>query len=201
MFFAVGFNLIVLTTQLILDDYAAQFAGFMVATMTALVVGKAVLVAKLLPIMRRFDNAPLIQPIVFQSVVYWAVVFVAQFLETLVEYLVHGGRFGGVPDYVTTHFSWHRFAAVQIWILVLFLIFTTVAELNRLFGDGELFEIFFTRRSSQLKLTRRQRVRKLVEIDRLTQAHGAAQLSDPSTAAHAELVELIEALAEQRRRL
>jgi hypothetical protein len=166
VFFAVGFNLIVLTTQLILDDYAAQIAGFMVATMTALVVGKAVLVAKLLPFMRRFDDAPLIQPIVFQSVVYLVVVFVARFLETLIEYLVHGGRIGAIPDYVTTHFTWHRFAAVQIWIFVLFLVFTTVAELNRLFGDGELFEIFLTRRSSQLKLTRRQRVRKLVPTHR-----------------------------------
>ena len=42
VFFAVGFNLVVLTTQLILDDYAAQFAGFMVATTAALLVGKAV---------------------------------------------------------------------------------------------------------------------------------------------------------------
>ena len=40
VFFAIGFNLIVLTTQLILDDYGAQFAGFMVATATALVIRK-----------------------------------------------------------------------------------------------------------------------------------------------------------------
>ena len=124
VFFAVGFNLIVLTTQLILDDYGAQLAGFMVATMTALVVGKAVLVAKLLPIIRRFDDAPLIQPILFQSIVYWVVVFIARFLEKLIEYFLDGGRVGDVPDYVTAHFSWHRFAAVQIWIFVLFLIFT-----------------------------------------------------------------------------
>lgn len=121
--------------------------------------------------------------------------FIARFLEKLIEYFFHGGRVGDVPDYVTAHFSWHRFAAVQIWIFALFLVFTTAAELNRLFGEGELFEIFFTRRSSQLKLTRRQRVRKLVEIDRLTQAHGVAQISDPNSAAHAEMVGLIKALA------
>ena len=92
VFFAVGFNLIVLTTQLILDDYGARLAGFMVATMTALVVGKAVLLAKLLPFFGRFDNAPLIQPIMFKTVLYWAVVFVARFLEKLVEYLLHGGN-------------------------------------------------------------------------------------------------------------
>src|SRR5208282_6631710 len=69
VFFAAGFNLVVLTTQLILDDYGAQLAGFMVATAAALLVGKAVLVANALPFFRRFDNAPLIQPIVFQAVV------------------------------------------------------------------------------------------------------------------------------------
>ena len=38
IFFLIGFNLIVLTTNLILADYAAQFASFMVATVSALVV-------------------------------------------------------------------------------------------------------------------------------------------------------------------
>src|SRR5271166_462688 len=116
VFFAIGFNLIVLTTQLILDDYGAQFAGFMVATATALVVGKAVLLAKLLPFFGRFDNAPLVRPILFKTVLYWAVVFVARFLEKLVEYLFSGGRIAGIADYVTEHFTWHRFGAIHIWI-------------------------------------------------------------------------------------
>ena len=194
LFFAVGFNLVVLTTQLILDDYAAQFAGFMVATMAALLVGKAVLVARVLPFFRRFDNAPLVQPILFKTVVYWAVVFVARFLEKLIEYLLDGERISGIPEYVATHFTWHRFAAVQIWIFVLFLIFVVADELNTLFGQGELYKIFFTWRSSQLKLTRRQRIRKLVELDRLTAAHGVAQVSDPNSAGHAEMIGLIKAL-------
>lgn len=37
--------------------------------------GKAVLVAEKMPFMRRFDGAPLIQPILFKTVVYWAFVF------------------------------------------------------------------------------------------------------------------------------
>jgi hypothetical protein len=60
LFFVVGFNLVEFTTQLVLDDYLARFANYLVATMTALVVGKAVLLANLLPFLRRFDAAPLI---------------------------------------------------------------------------------------------------------------------------------------------
>jgi hypothetical protein len=52
LFFALGFNLIVLTINLILADYLAGFANFMVATMCALVVGKAVLVANAMPLLR-----------------------------------------------------------------------------------------------------------------------------------------------------
>jgi hypothetical protein len=71
----------VLTTNLILADYLAAFGNFMLATAAALVVGKAVLVTNALPFLRRYDRAPLIQPILFKTVVYWAVVFIARLLE------------------------------------------------------------------------------------------------------------------------
>jgi len=85
LFFAVSFNIIVLTTQLILDDYMIRLASFLVATTAALVVGKAVLIANALPLLRRFDKGPLIQPIVFKTVVYFAVVFVVRFLEKIIR--------------------------------------------------------------------------------------------------------------------
>jgi hypothetical protein len=39
------------------------------------------------------------------------------------------------------------------WIFVLFLIYTSVEELNARLGDGELMKIFFTRRSPVMKPT------------------------------------------------
>jgi hypothetical protein len=153
VFFAVSFNLIVLTTDLILADYGASLGNFMVATMAALVVGKAVLVANAVPFFRRFDLAPMIRPVLFKTIVYWAVVFLVQFLEKLVEYLFAGGRLSQIPEYLATHFSWHRFAATQIWIFVLFLIYTSVTELNARLSGGELRKIFFTRRSPEMKPT------------------------------------------------
>lgn len=191
LFFAVSFNIIVLTTQLILDDYLIRLGSFLVATTAALVVGKAVLIANALPLLRRFDKGPLIQPIMFKTVVYFAVVFVVRFLEKIIEYGFSGGTLAGLPQYVTEHFTWHRFAAIQIWIFVLFLIYVTATELNTLFGDGELVKIFFTRRSSDLKLTRRQRIRSLIKLGHLADAHTLDELQDRNTTAHQELVRLI----------
>jgi hypothetical protein len=145
VFFAVSFNLIVLTTQLILADYLIHFFSFLVVTTCALVAGKSVLLADALPFFRRFDTAPMIQSVLFKTIVYWSVVFVVRFLEKFVEYWFGGGTVSGIPDYIANHFTWHRFAAIQIWIFVLFLIYTSVADLNARLGKGELVKILFSR--------------------------------------------------------
>jgi len=166
IFFLIGFNLILFTKRLILQDYLIQFTGFTIATVGALIVGKAVLVADKMPFLRRFDNAPLAQPILFKTVVYSFFVLIARLIEAFIHYVVAGGVVcsGGFIDEQLGNFSWHRFIATQIWIFVLFLIYVTASELNQLFGDGELFKIFLNRRSSELESTRRARIRLLVQL-------------------------------------
>src|ERR1700740_2410679 len=106
-----------------------------------------------------------------------------------------GGTLNGIPEYVARHFSWNRFVAIQIWIFVLFLIYTIGAERNSLFGNGELIKILFTRRSSELKLSRRQRIRTLVRLSRLTETHTLDELRDREPAAHMQMMCLISGLA------
>jgi hypothetical protein len=72
-----------------------------------------------------------------------------RFLEKLVEYLFAGGTLNAIPEYVATHFTWHRLAAIQIWIFVLFLIYTSFEELNARLGDGELMKIPDTEKKAQ----------------------------------------------------
>lgn len=158
LFFLVTFNLIELTTQLILHVYVTRTVNFMLATTAALLAGKAVLVANALPFLRRFDTAPAIRPILFKTTVYWVIAFVARFLEQVIEDLTGGGSLRGLPMYLAEHFSWHRFAAIQIWIFVLFFVYATIVEVNARLGDGELFNILFTRPAPGLG-SAQQRVR------------------------------------------
>jgi hypothetical protein len=151
VFFTIGFNLIELTTHLVLDVYHVQFANYVVATLGALLVGKAVLLANALPFFRRLDTAPLIQPILFKTVIYWMVVALLRLLERVIEYGKGGGGLSGIPEYLELHFNWHQFFAVQIWIFTPFLVYTTAAELNALIGNGEIKRILYTCGSSQMK--------------------------------------------------
>ncbi|MFO1158213.1 MAG: hypothetical protein U1E60_05205 [Reyranellaceae bacterium] len=195
IFFFVGFNLIVLTTNLLVAQYLVAVSNFMLATLAALVVGKAVLVANKIPFLRHYDRAPLIQPILFKTAFYWVIVFFARLLERLAHFLLEGNSPADFIPYLVTTFSWHRFLAISLWILVLFLIYVTASEFGRLFGFGEIRRLLFTSRPSELRLNRKQRARELLRLSDLADAHSSDEFRDPTSAAHQELVGILGRLA------
>ena len=118
IFFFIGFNLILWTKSLILAEHGVEFSGFFTATLAALLVGKAVLVTDNLPFMHRFDGAPMIQPILFKSAIYWLCVLTVRLAEGLVHFLSSGGLIADFPAHLVEHFSWSRFVSIQIWLMV-----------------------------------------------------------------------------------
>ena len=196
MFFFVGFNFIVLTTNLLVADYAVAVSSFMLATVAALVVGKAVITANAMPFLKLFDRAPLIQPILFKTAVYWVAVFFARLAERFVHFSVVDGHLPvEFATYLISSFSWHRFIAISLWIFVLFLIYVTASEFSQLFGPAEMRRLLFAYRPSELQLTRRQRARELMRLNRLADEHDVLAFHDPESAAHNQLVEIVERLA------
>src|SRR6188472_3217751 len=195
VFFFVGFNLILWTKRLILQEHGIEFSGFFTALVAALLIGKAVLVTDNLPFMRRFDGAPLIQPILFKSAIYWLCVLIVRLAEEFVHFVVAGGAIAAFGNHFADEFPLARFLSIQIWLMVLFLVYVTIHELNELFGDGELYRLFFRWRSSEAKLTRRQRIRLLTRLNRLTEANPIETFSDQTSPVHKELVDILRELA------
>ncbi|PSO16790.1 hypothetical protein, partial [Bradyrhizobium sp. MOS002] len=91
IFFFVGFNLILYTKRLILQEHGIEFSGFFTSLVAALLVGKAVLVTDNMRFMRRFDGAPMLQPILFKSAIYWLCVLIVRLAEELVHFVAAGG--------------------------------------------------------------------------------------------------------------
>jgi len=71
----------------------------------------------------------------------------------------------------------------------------TAHELNMLFGDGELPRLFLRWHSSEAKLTRRQRIRLLTRLNRLTKENPVEVISEKGSPAHTELVSILRLLA------
>ena len=179
-----SFNLIVFTTNLLVHDYWFRLSSFLLATTTALVVGKAVLVANNIKLIDRFRGAPLIQPILYKTIFYTLVVLVVRMAGAL-----HPSRHrrpeASMPRHceaVVHDFSWRRFAAIQIWIFICFLIYVD-GDRGRApcWARARWFRLFFRHRSSQHRLTRRQHVRALMELSRLAETTPREQLLDPAT--------------------
>jgi len=196
LYFFIGFHLIVLTTNLLVAEYLVAVSNFMLVTIGALVVGKAVLVANKLPLIRHYDRYPMIWPILFKTGIYWVVVCLVRLLERLVDFSVVGrSPLSEFPSYLIATFSWHRFVAISIWILVLFLIYVTATEFSHLFGSGEISRLLFRRRPSELQLNRRQRIRELLNLSRLADDHSFDELRDPTSVAHQQVIDILRLLA------
>ena len=196
IFFFVGFNFIVLTTNLLVADYAVAVSNFMLATVAALVVGKAVITANAMPFLKLFDRAPLIQPILFKTAIYWIATCIARLAERFAHFsLIEGNRPVDFPAYLISDFSWQRFSAISLWIFILFLIFVTGSEFNQLLGPAEMRRLLFAYRPTELQLNRRQRARELTRLNRLADEHEVDEFRNSGSAAHHQLVEIIERLA------
>lgn len=194
LYFFIAFNLIVITTNLLTHDYWFNLGSFMLASTTALIVGKVVLVVDKVRIIDKFRGAPLIQPILYKTVFYSVVVTIVRFLERMMHLAIDPRGFESAAQAAVADFTWHRFVAVQVWIFVCFLLYVTASELNALVGDGQLRRLFFHHRSSEYRLTRRQHIRALMEISRLARDTPHERLLDPATPQGSRLAELIDRL-------
>jgi hypothetical protein len=194
LFFLIAFNVIVFTTNLLVHDYWFKLSTFLLATTTALIVGKAVLVANSIKLIDRFRGAPLIQPILYKTIFYTLVVRLA---ERFIHLAIDDQGFAAALDLAVHDFSWRRFAAVQIWIFTCFLIYVTATELSSLLGEGQMFRLFFRHRSNQHRLTRRQHVRALMELSRLAETTPREQLLDAATPQGQRLVTIVDALRQR----
>jgi hypothetical protein len=196
-YFFVAFNLIVFTTNLMVHDYWFKLSAFLLATTTALIVGKAVLVANHIRWINLYRGAPLIQPILYKTIFYTLVVFVVRVIERFLHLAFDAHGLTWALDAEVETFNLHRFVAVQIWIFTTFFVYVTATEIGYLMGEGQLLRLLFRHRSSEHRLTRRQHVRALMELSRLAETTPRDQLLDPSTVPGRRLITIVDALRQR----
>jgi hypothetical protein len=143
-FFFVAFNLIAFTKKLFLEDYHINFSGFfLTATIGALLVGKAVLLADEIPFINRFPGTPLVYNVAWKTVIYSLVALIVQFLEEFLPLIWHHQSLAAATVRVWYEVHWPHFWAVHILLFYFLLIYVSFRELARTFGEVQFFHIFF----------------------------------------------------------
>src|SRR5437899_11836573 len=89
IFFFVALHIVALIRVLMLEGTGVSPSSSISIAVAALIFGKAVLIADILPIINRFPHKPLIYNIAWKTVIYLLVSFVIHYLERLVDFWRH----------------------------------------------------------------------------------------------------------------
>ena len=143
IFFFIGFILITITQRLILREHGLPLTGFGMAAIGALLVGKVVLIINHMPFMNRFPDKPLIYNIIWKTNIYFLAAFLVRYIEHIVPMIREYGEFMQANQHMLMEISWPHFCLVQMWLLVLFLVYCTLSELVHALGREKVIQLFF----------------------------------------------------------
>lgn len=143
IYFFVALHLVALVRALMLKGTGLAALSSLSVTLAALVLGKSVLIADMLPGINRFPHRPLIYNVAWKTVIYMVVATIIHYLERLVEFWQKTGSFAAANEKLLANFIWPHFLAVQILLFVLVLTYCIMHELVRVVGRGKMKQIFF----------------------------------------------------------
>jgi len=143
IFFFVAFHILALYRALMLRQYGIELSSMAGATLAALLVGKVVLLADLLPFVNRFPEKPLIYNVVWKTGIYVVAAFAVHYLEHLVPLWWQAGDLAIANRRLLGEVVWPHFWAIQLWLLVLLFVYCAFRELVRVIGPREVKKMFF----------------------------------------------------------
>jgi hypothetical protein len=145
VYFVITFNLIGFTKVLMLREYGITVSTFVGATLGALLVATAVLTVGILPFMEPFPKIPILYNALWKTLLYALAAFMIQVLEEIVRSLLKHGGLDPAWDMLWRPHFW----GIQIWLVMVLLVFCTFRELIRVLGPEQAKEIFLGIRSSR----------------------------------------------------
>jgi hypothetical protein len=143
VFFFVALHIVAFIRVLMLKGTGIAPTTTVSVTIAALILGKAVVIADLLPFINRFPEKPLLYNVAWKTAIYLAVAAVVHYLERLIDFWREAGGFVAGNEKLLAEMVWPHFWAVQILLFVLILMYCTMHELTRVIGGDKVKRMFF----------------------------------------------------------
>src|SRR5256714_4411384 len=143
IYFFVALHIVMFIRVLMLERTGVAPSSSISIAVAALILGKAVLIADMLPMINRFPHKPLIYNIAWKTVIYLLISAVIHYLERLIDFWRETGGFVAGNQKLLSEIIWPHFWAIQIILFVLIVMYCMVHELVRVIGKEKALRIFF----------------------------------------------------------
>src|SRR6266853_4121669 len=143
IFFFVALHIVAFVRVLMLKGTGISPLSSMSIAVAALILGKAVLIADMLPMINRFPEKPLIYNVTWKTLIYLLVSALIHYLERLVDFWRQAGSLVAGNEKLLSEMVGPHFWAIQIILFVLIAIYCTMHELVRVIGKEKTLRIFF----------------------------------------------------------
>jgi hypothetical protein len=143
LYFFVILHIVALIRALMIKGTGITLDTTTSVTIAALVLGKSVLIADMLPFINRFPEKPLIWNVAWKTVVYFVVALVIHYLEHLYDFWKLAPGFAAANEKLLSTIVWPHFWALQILLSVLILGYCVMSELIRAMGADQVKTMFF----------------------------------------------------------
>ena len=143
IFFFVALHIVAFVRVLMLKGTGLAPLSTISIAVAALILGKSVLIADMLPIINRFPERPLIYNVAWKTLIYLLMSSLIHYLERLYDFSKQAGGVVAGNEKLLAEIVWPHFWAVQIILLVLILMYCSMHELVRVIGKERILRIFF----------------------------------------------------------
>lgn len=143
IFFFVALHIVALVRALMIKATGVAPLTTVSVLVAALVLGKSVLLADMLPFVNRFPEKPLIYNVAWKTLIYTLVSALIHYLEHLYDAAREAGGIVAGNAKLLAEIIWPHFWAVQIILVVLIVMYCTMHELVRVIGKDKVLRIFF----------------------------------------------------------
>jgi hypothetical protein len=143
IFFFVTLHLLTFIRVLIARGSHFQPLSTMSIAIASLILGKAVLIADMLPPINRYPNKPLAYNIVWKTIIYLVMASAIHYVERLIDFSRQAGGIVAGNEKLLAEIVWSHYWAVEIILFILILVYCTARELVRVIGKDKMLRLFF----------------------------------------------------------
>ena len=135
--------------RLLLHTYNIEYTAYWSALIQAAILAKVIMIGDALRMGRAFANRPLAVPVIYRTIVFSGLVVLFIFGERIVEAWIHGKTMADGIAEITSK-GGYFILAWYVLILVVFLPFFSMKEIERVFGEERIRGMFFSRHTQEM---------------------------------------------------